>query len=101
MVHPEFREVPSHAVAVEDRSDPVDDLPHPATEPSLYAAVDLRVVMLETLLASRGHTEPSRLVSAPAPMQRSGAPEVPAKLPKPAHQARHLCSRRQFLPLPP
>jgi hypothetical protein len=34
-------------------------LPDPVTEPSLYAAVDLRVVMLETLLASRGHTEPS------------------------------------------
>ena len=79
MVNPEFRNIPAHAVGVEDRPDHVDDLPHPVTEPSLYAAVDLRVVMLETLLASWGHTGPSRLVSATRPMQPSGAPEVKAR----------------------
>ena len=66
MVHPEFRYIPAHAVAVEDRPDHVDDLPHPVTEPSLDAAVDLRVVMPETLLASWGIRNLLDLLRPPA-----------------------------------
>src|SRR5215469_10454451 len=79
MMHPEFCNVPAHLVRVEDHSDHVDDLPHAVAEPSLDAAINCGLEVLETLLAGFLHAEPSRLASGARSMQPSRPPEVKAE----------------------
>src|SRR6516162_8326248 len=80
MVHSEFCNITTDTIGVEDGADHFDNLRHPVAEPSLYVAVDLGVKVLETLLASRVHAEPSFVAFFICPMQPACPPRVKPRL---------------------
>src|SRR5262249_27278231 len=79
MMYSEFGNMTAHAIRVEDAPYYVDDLPHTVAEPTLDAAVDLCLELIEALLAGWVHAQISSVASATRAMQPSGAPEVKAR----------------------
>ncbi len=55
MMYSKLCDIAAHAIRVQDSADHVYNLPHPVAQPSLYVTIDVRLEMLQKLLAIGVH----------------------------------------------